>query len=220
MYKLKLFLVFIVFLSACTSKSVNIYPVKILNKQLEVAFSQTEQTNIFKRMVLKVEKNDSTKPIETCPDFMTALTEGFVMSEEVNNMRVASEYQVCIQMDTLRNAVAAKESYLPKPYTALITNNLDLQVIRSSLIQKLGETAQSIKDTAFLVPETKDDSVIIDNKDWFYQFNVLATGDFNNDGKEDLMIEFIDRAKHGNYYSHSTYLLTRKMSDKYLTLLR
>jgi len=220
MYKLKLFLVFVVFLSACTSKSVNIYPVKILNKPLEVAFSQNQQINTFKRVDLKIEKNGSTKTVETCLAFIASLKNGFVISEEVNNMRKASEYQICIQVDNLRNAVAATKSYLPKTYSTLITDNLDLQVIRSSLIQKLGDTSQSIKDTSFLVPETKGDSVIIDNENWFYQFNILASGDFNNDGKEDLMIEFIDRAKNGNYYSHSTYLLTRNMSDKYLTVIQ
>jgi len=220
MYKLNLFLVFIVFFSACTSKSVNIYPVKILNKPLEVAFSQNQQINTFKRVDLKIEKNSSTKTVETCLDFIDSFKDGFVISEEVNNMRKASEYQICIQVDNLRNAVAAKESYLPKPYSTLIIANLDLQAIRSSLIQKLGDTAQSIKDTSFLVPETKGDSVIIDNENWFYQFNLLASGDFNNDGKEDLMIEFIDRSKTGNYYSHSTYLLTRNMSDKYLTVIQ
>ena len=68
------------------------------------------------RTALTVEKNDSTKSSETRLDFMASLKEGECNTEEVNNMRVAYENQACIQVDTLRNAVSTKESYLPKLY--------------------------------------------------------------------------------------------------------
>jgi len=217
---LVLAMVLAILMFACTPKVSNVYPVQILNKNLDGAFSQYKKTTILKRNTLKLEKYGIMKSVKTCRELLELLNDGFSISEEVNNMRVASEYQICTQVESLQHAVAAKISYLPKPYTTQITDSLDLQSIRSSFVQKLGDTAQSINSTDFLIPKTKGNSVEIDNNNWFYQFNVLATGDFNNDGKEDLMIEFIEQAKKGNYYSHSTYFLTREVTNKYLTVIQ
>ncbi len=205
--------------TACTSKQATVYPATILNEMLKKSFAKYEEENNFKRIVLKIEKEGVLKSIKTCNELIKYSKEGFTLSEGINNMRIGSEYQVCYQIEKLRNAVTVKESYLPKPYSTLLIESLDLQTIRSSLKQKLGDTSQTIKDTPFLKAKVKGDGVIIDTEDWFYQFNVLAKGDFNGDGKEDLMIEFVDQAKNGNYFSHETLIVTRNVSDKYLSVL-
>lgn len=213
-------LVFVIIVAAaCSPKQVTIYRVTILNEPLKKAFTKYDEENNLTRRALKLERKAELKSVETCKTFIKYSKEGFALFEGTNNMRIASEYQVCYQIEQIRNAVAATESYLPKPYSTLLLGSLDLLTIRSSLKQKLGDVSQTIKDTAFLKAKVKGDSIIIDSEDWFYQFNVLAKGDFNGDNKEDLMIEFIEQAKNGNYFSHVTLIVTRNVSDKYLLVI-
>ena len=204
----------------CTPNKAITYPVSIFENSLNVAFSKINDSIRVKRRSLGIEKDEVTKTVENCNDLIRYFKEGYVLTEGINNMQVASEYQVCFQLDYLNNAVAAKKSYLPDPYTNLIIEQLDLQTIRSSLKQKMDDKPQTIKDLSFLKPEKKSNTVTVDNSDWFYQFNILAKGDFNNDGNEDLLIDFFDQAKKGNYFSHSTYILTKNMSDKYLSVIK
>ena len=203
----------------CTPNKAITYPVSIFENSLKVAFSKINDSNRVKRMSLGIEKDEVTKTVENCNDLIRYFKEGYVLTEGINNMQVASEYQLCFQLNYLNNAVAAKKSYLPEPYTNLIIEQLDLQTIRSSLKQKMEDKPQTIKDLPFLNPKNKANKVTVDNPEWFYQFNILAKGDFNNDGNEDLLIDFIDQAKNGNYFAHSTYVLTKKMSDKYLSVV-
>ena len=208
-----------IFIVGCTPNAAITYPVKIFEDNLNSDFSKLNESNSAKRTLLSIAKDEITKKVETCTDLMRFTEQGFTVAEGINNMQVASEYQVCFQLNFLKNAVAAKESYLPEPYTNLIIEQLDLQTIRSSLKQKMEDKPQTINDLHFLNPKKKDNVVTVDNPEWFYQFNILAKGDFNNDGNEDLLIDFIDQAKNGNYFAHSTYVLTKKMSDKYLSVV-
>jgi len=208
-----------IFVAGCTPNTAITYPVKIFDDNLNRAFSKLNESNSVKRTSLSIEKGEVTKKVERCTDLIRFTEQGFTVAEGINNMQIASEYQVCFQMNFLKNAVAAKKSYLPEPYTNLIIEQLDLQTIRSSLKQKMEDKPQTIKDLPFLNPKKKANTVTVDNSEWFYQFNILAKGDFNNDGNEDLLVDFIDQAKKGNYFSHSTYILTKNMSDKYLSVV-
>jgi len=208
-----------IFIAGCTPNTAITYPVNIFEDNLNSAFSKLNESNSAKRTSLSVEKDDITKKIQTCTNLIRFTEQGFTIAEGINNMQVASEYQLCFQLNYLKNAVAAKKSYLPEPYTNLIIEQLDLQTLRSSLKQKMEDKPQTINDLTFLIPEKKNNTVTVNNPEWFYQFNILAKGDFNNDGNEDLLIDFIDKAKKGNYFSHSTYLITKKMSDKYLSVV-
>jgi len=208
------------FVAGCIPNTAITYPVKIFDDNLNSAFSKLNESNSTKRTLLSIEKDEVTKKIETCTDLIRFIEQGFTITEGVNNMQIASEYQLCFQLSYLNNAVAAKKSYLPKPYINLIIEQLDLQTISSSLKQKMDDKPQTIKVLSFLTPEKKNNSVIVDNSEWFFQFNILAKGDFNNDGNEDLLVDFIDQAKKGNYFAHTTYILTKKMSDKYLSVVK
>ena len=49
--------------------------------------------------------------------------------------------------------------------------------------------------------------VLIDTKDWKYQWTLLAQGDLNGDGIEDLLVRFLDQAKTSNYFSAQILVL-------------
>ena len=44
--------------------------------------------------------------------------------------------------------------------------------------------------------------------------SLIGRGDFNGDGKEDLMIDFIDQAKNGNYFSHIPFFWSTVCAQK------
>ncbi len=150
---------------------------------------------------------------------MTKKRQGFVAVETITNMHVLSEYQICLQMHYLKISETSKKSYLKKPYQAFIINQLDLQTLRSSLKQKLDDKPETLKMLPFLNTLVKGNSVISKNAAWYYKFNILAKGDFNHDGIEDLLVGFTDQAKEGNYFSYSTLVITRNTSSGYLTVV-
>lgn len=90
-----------------------------------------------------------------------------------------------------------------------IYENLEIRSFRSSLqpahIEHLSELSR-IRPARVV---TNEHSLTIESDDWNYQFEILASGDFNRDGGEDLLVLFHDDAKTGTYDSTSPLLLTR-----------
>ena len=74
---------------------------------------------------------------------------------------------------------------------------------------RVTETNNTLQTMGLKVTESTPTTVSLESKEWFYKFNLLAAGDFNRDGNEDLLIYFLDQAKEGSYFSMDTLLLSR-----------
>ena len=194
-------------------------PVTIINSSLKQSFDQQEITLAKKRSEISLEKGDDVIHASDCRSLNKALSKGYILSETVINQQIASEYQVCYQLKHIKSAQSSTETYFSKPYGSLLTRKLDLQTLASSLKQQLNSGPQTLKDLNFKNIKDEQNSIIIDASDWYYRINILARGDFNHDGIEDLLIEFIDQAMQGNYFSHSTLILERKTFSGFISAL-
>lgn len=214
----KLIILTILFtLIACSSQTSVNFPVKVLNSKLKQEMENYETSFLQKRTLLTVQKGESIEEVLDCKTLKLQLKNGYVISEQLANQQIASDYQVCFQLSLLKTALPSKKTFLKPPYETLILEFLDLQSFLSSLKQQLEDGPQTLSNLGFNKIEQDNNQVRIETDDWYYQFNIIAKADFNHDGTEDLLIEFIDQAKQGNYFSHETIIVKREEISGYLT---
>lgn len=193
-------------------------PVIVINSGLKQLFEQQNIILVKERTEISLEKDGDTIQASNCKSLTKALSQGYILSETVINQQIASEYQICYQLKYIKVAQPSTKTYFSKPYGSLLINKLDLQTLTSSLKQQLSSGPQTLKKLNFKNIKHEQNSITIDLADWYYHIKILARGDFNHDGLEDLLIEFIDQAMQGNYFSHSTLILERKTSSSYINV--
>lgn len=195
----------------------------IYNDKLISIYSAYQENLLKTRTPLKIKKdNDSIVVINNCVEYIEQL-KYFPDCKSIINKRINSEYQTCLQLATLKHSISPKQSlWKQDSLTSFIYKYLDLSTFRSSLRPKWG------KKGSFYLENFEFDSVIIEpftitinTKKWLYIFDILAAGDINHDGYEDVLISFLDDAKEGTYFSFSTFLLIfRYEGDKKLIAIK
>lgn len=163
---------------------------------------------------------DETKTVQvsTCQEFVSGIKEGPVNVEETtNNMQIFADYQPCITSWMLSRAQPSKKSFLTGDFANLLLDHLDLSSFPSSLGPRLENNKQILEAFHFKDTKTTDKQVTINDNGWTYEFTLLARGDFNSDGIEDLLIRFLDQAGEGNYFSLQTLILERNSSNAKIT---
>lgn len=114
------------------------------------------------------------------------------------------------------------ESYFPtQELGRLLTERFDLATIRSSFGPRRTPEKRTFADFGIKPSQSTDNSVVfLIPGDWLYELRIVARGDFNRDGIEDLKVCFIDRALNGGTYdSAEGLLLTRYSWDGYVIAL-
>lgn len=117
---------------------------------------------------------------------------------------------------------ATVESYFPtKDLGRLLAEKFDLATVRSSLGPRRTPAKRTFTDFEMKPSQLAEDSaVFLIPGDWLYELRVVARGDFNHDGIEDLKVCFVDRAFNGGTYDAAQgLLLTRYARDAYVIAL-
>lgn len=117
---------------------------------------------------------------------------------------------------------STSDSYFPqKGLGDVLSNRFDLATIRSSLGPRRTPATRTFSDFGMKPTQSTDDAVVFLNPGhWLYELRVVARGDFNGDGIEDLKVCFVDRALNGGTYDAAEgLLLTRYSSDGYVLAL-
>ena len=116
----------------------------------------------------------------------------------------------------------AVESYFPsKDLGRLLSEKFDLATIRSSLGPRRTPAKRTLADLGMKPSQSTEESVVFSIPgDWLYELRVVARGDFNGDGIEDLKVCFVDHALNGGTYDAAQgLLLTRYSGDGYVIAL-
>lgn len=117
---------------------------------------------------------------------------------------------------------ATADSYFPNMGLGrLLADKFDLATIRSSLGPRRTPARRTFTDFGMKPTQSTDDAIVfLSPGDWLYELQVVARGDFNGDGIEDLKVCFVDRALNGGAYdSAQGLLLTRYSSGGYVVAL-
>jgi hypothetical protein len=161
---------------------------------------------------------DKTFQVNNCQDFISSISKVSVTVEETTyNMHTYADYQPCMASWMLSRAQASKKSHFEDQFANLIIAQLDLSSFPSSLGPRLEDSKQTLQAFNFKDTATTDRSVIVNDNGWTYEFTLLARGDFNADGAEDLLIRLLDQAGEASYFSMQTFILERSGSDAKIT---
>lgn len=114
------------------------------------------------------------------------------------------------------------ESYFPiQDLGRFLSEKFDLATIRSSFGPRRTPAKRTFADFGIKPSQLAEEYVVfLIPGDWKYEIRVVARGDFNGDGIEDLKVCFFDRALNGGTYASTQgLLLTRYSGDGYVIAL-
>lgn len=117
---------------------------------------------------------------------------------------------------------ATIDSYFPNTGLGhLLSDKFDLATIRSSFGPRRTTAKRTFADFGMRPTQATEDAIVfLSPGDWLYELRVVARGDFNGDGIEDLKVCFVDHALNGGTYDAAQgLLLTRYSSDGYVIAL-
>jgi len=160
---------------------------------------------------IKLIKHYEVITVSSCKTFMKKLGE-YQLVETPNNMQLYWDYIPCVASQLLAKAKSSHKSVYHN-FETLILENLDLNSFKSSLRPRLSNTDKSLKTLGMKNKSQDSVVVLIETTDWKYQWTLLAQGDFNGNGAEDLLVRFLDQAKKSNYFSVQLLVLQSNDTD-------
>ncbi|WP_455204552.1 hypothetical protein [Kaarinaea lacus] len=146
--------------------------------------------------------------VSTCKDFINNVSQ-YTVEETEHNMRILADYQQCIISWLAGQAKPARVSFLQENFSPIIIDELDLTSFASSLGPRLDENKNTLATFSFNNVTESADKVSIIDEGWTYEFALLGRGDFNNDGREDLLVRFLDQSGDASYFSLQTLILEK-----------
>ncbi len=190
------------------------------DNEIKEAFENYDSEMRKERIPINLNLDDHEVVISNCNQFLSVLDNKAEYKDTIWEQLYLSEYQICPILKAVTNAGCVKKSYFNKKnITEFIYKFLDITSFNSSLRPMIENHKKNITLEKFNFEhiELTDNTIEIETMDWYYTFYILAAGDFDNDGIEDIILLFEDDAKIGNYFSKSAFILNKKDSDGFIT---
>lgn len=186
---------------------------KIYNAQLREAYDSYASTMSVKRNPIYFESGESA---DNCLDYLRIYKKS-TLKEDVNNRIISQEYIICESLNLIKGAARTIEiNYQPKSYGNELATRMDLRSFRSSLFRKTDEINFTPNSLGGVFLEIDEYSITFNSDVWFFKFEIVANYDFNNDGKDDWLVWFIDEAKNGNYRGYKVFWLSNPSENELL----
>ena len=187
-------------------------PVQILDKQ-SASFSSIANQPL---PALALTGESKTVEITNCQDFVNNISQ-YSVEETTHNMHVYADFQVCVISWLLDYAKAASKGFVESDFSNTVIDELDLTSFGSSLGQRLDDNKQTLSAFNFSNITQTTDKVTINDEGWIYEFTLLARGDFNGDGIEDLLVRFLDQSGDASYFSLQILVMEKVSKDSKVT---
>jgi hypothetical protein len=233
----KLFLILISFLPAMAA---DLIPVKwrTTNSVFKDLKSLSEFPDLMKKNLEPVglvkenpdKKTFDEKIANNCPQYLEYKSQGY---EPNTNADIAMEgfFKLsCDPIQWLSQAKPSKKSFV-KNYSFSKKSLKELPPSLgglggdSSYKEKLEKALSQGKswsgfDPSMKVKKVSSDQLEIANKGERIIFQILASGDFNDDGLEDLMLFIATYAVGGTYHAYETAIVTRKEGERRFRIVK
>lgn len=161
--------------------------------------------------------SETERMVRNCLEYRQAIDQGY---EPLNNLVAAYVIDKAAYCNVLFKLSAAQ----PSEQTYIADFSLDQETIgtlppqvgfiiseeRTSLASRAYAAGQGLGDfEAYSVIESSREHAQIAGDDWVMKLDVVAHGDFNADGIEDLLMKVNYRATEGSYRDSRVFVLTR-----------
>jgi hypothetical protein len=162
----------------------------------------------------------------TCREFLALYDEHFSPGDDYQNNREGGFIAQCIPLRVLQKAQPSRESYvrafhwtsdslaeLPVLFLPIESGTAGQAAARSA------KTWKEYEPTAHIV-KAEGNTLEVDVPDaWECSLVVLARGDFNGDGVEDLLVQGYRQAMGGTFREFPVFVLTRGKGETRLRLI-
>jgi len=241
-----LLILFFTFLAGCSdassSKVKNTKPVVWFStfsmpNMLSSSFKIQEFNDIRKMLtikwyggfsIVKAAKPDNVIHISTCQNYFSFKGEEIYTTPEINNSALMYIAVLCEATQVIANGKPSKKSFLD---TIIFNKHLPEQLppqmaqIISTMESKRILANKKITSWAQVDPILKTEKLSPNRVKYFIdggseELQLLAKGDFNHDGIEDMLIQINDAVEGGTYSATRLFLLTRLTSNGQIKLLQ
>jgi hypothetical protein len=171
-------------------------------------------------------KTYGEKSVNNCPMLIEAVNGGYEAQKEFEQGSVDAQYLICLTWQEMKKFKASKTSYLgnitfDKAFAKQAPARLSL--IISNDDERKAKTVESWNAMSEIqrVEKVNDEqAVYYDNGGSIQRVTLMAKGDYNEDGIEDMLLYMENSVKGGSYSSSYSYILTRLTATGPFSLLK
>lgn len=169
--------------------------------------AEAESDMLAPRTPVTLDVEGRRRSAASCQEYLALLEQGAEPATDAD-ASVALEYAYCGLFRAVLRATPVRRSNFDSPLGSTLYRHLDLTTVRTSLAPSVPDGKFTL-ESIFAEASVSQHAVEIHTSDWDYTLRVLAAGDFDGDGREDLVVLFIDDAREGTFLITSTLILVR-----------
>ncbi|MDO6764915.1 hypothetical protein [Agarivorans sp. 1_MG-2023] len=188
------------------------------------AFSSMYKSKWYFDADLKNQEGDVVK-VSTCTDLVANLQNGYTSLNDYEYGYVYASNHICESWSELSKLSSAKKSFLADlSFNESFAKNVppQLALVISNETEERLATAVSWDDMFSIerVEELNEEQAIFYSEGSIQKLTLMAKGDYNGDGIEDLLLYMENSVEGGSYSSVHAYVLTRLSESAPYTLLK
>ena len=164
--------------------------------------------------------------VDSCKVLSKALQEGYKSSDYKEQVALLATNKICTTWVAMGKLKPSKESFLDSfKHDAALANKMppELSLIISNDDERRLVKASSWEEMSHIqkVELVNDDQAIYyDNSGGIQRLTIMAKGDYNQDGIEDMVLHMANAVERGSYSSSYSYIVTRLTADATYTLIK
>ncbi len=171
---------------------------------------------------IKSKKEGTIRTVGSCEDFFQAQKDRIYPMSNIERREYSIKGLSCIAAQIITNGTAAKTSYIENlkvdgSIASRLPGAVTYRVNPRQPVPTSGSWADVVKLEATRVT---DGEVKLDTKSTYHFVSKIATGDFNGDGNNDILLLIMHGVKEGTHFLQDLYLMTRDTPDGLLKILK
>jgi hypothetical protein len=173
---------------------------------------------------LKLTNGTTSREVGNCEEYLNAVNTGFRAATNYDVKVSADFVYECFVLRDLQHARAATSTgsyhWAPESLTQLppvLTPGAHEITDAAEQAEKRGDSWKQF-DPTLKVKKIDGDLLLAEDADFVYSLQILARGDFNGDGIEDIAVYGTVQGKHGTF-AHAAYLILSPANNGKLTRL-
>jgi len=164
--------------------------------------------------------------VDSCKVLSKALPEGYKPVNYKEQVALLATNKICITWADMGTLKSSKESFLgsfkhsaalpkkmPPELSLIISNDDERRLAKASSWEEMSHIKK-------VEPINDDQAIYYDNSGGIQRLTIMAKGDYNQDGIEDIVLHMANAVERGSYSSSYGYVVTRLAADAPYTLIK